>query len=76
MRPITYRTGSLPSSRSSDSSPFAVRSALELYAPASPRSLVMTRIAARRGLARSTSSGWSVFELDASADSARVSSLV
>ena len=73
---MTYRTGSLPSSRSSASSSFAVRSALELYAPASPRSLVMTRIAARRGFCRWVSSGWSVVEFDASADSARVSSLV
>src|SRR5215217_8957851 len=73
---MTYRTGSLPSSRISDSSSFAVRRALELYAPASPRSLVITRIAARRGSARSVSSGWSLVELEASADSARVSSLV
>ncbi len=46
----------------------------EEYAPASPRSEVITTIAARRGFSLSVVSGWSTLENVATAETARVSS--
>ena len=46
----------------------------EEYAPARPRSEVITSIAARRGFSLSVVSGWSTLENVATADTARVSS--
>src|SRR5262245_65198414 len=64
----------LPSERSFSASRSASRITLEEYAPARPRSLVTTRIAARVGFSGSDVSGWSTLEYVATADTARVSS--
>src|SRR5918992_652588 len=61
LRPTTYGTGSLPSSRSRLASASASRITLALYAPQNPRSLVITRTAARLLSGRSVSSGWSMW---------------
>src|SRR3954471_6626834 len=65
---------SLPSLRSFSRSCSASLIAAEEYAPASPRSLVTTRIAARLLCSGSVVSGWSTLEYVATAETARVSS--
>ena len=65
-------TTSLPSPRSSVASASPSRIAFDEYAPASPRSEVITSIAARVGFSGSVVSGCSALEKLATADTARV----
>ncbi len=74
MRPVRNGTGSRPLSRSSRLSCSPSLITEEEYAPASPRSEVISRTAARVGFSASVVSGCSTLENVATADTALVSS--